>query len=132
MKTPDRVRLLEALSREDSNLPPGWRATETHARAPRGVVLIPPTGASSFGRPLPWAGPGAKPRGLSLCRILATCDQARHFSPPGERSVLMTGLPGDRRMRCLGHGYTGKGWVQQVVKQMTSAAWDLHLGTVKG
>jgi len=120
----DRRLVLAAL---EGLLPPGWRAMDTGG-TPAGVALVPPTGMARTGPVLPWPGPHRMPRGLSLCRILVTAGSARPFWAPVERVVLVTGLPGDRRMRRLAGGFVGRGWPAAVAQVCAQAAQALHDG----
>lgn len=121
----DRRLLLRAL---DGRIPAGWRVQELGDGAPRGVALIPPTGMARQGRPLPWPGPGPMPRGLGLCRVLATAEHDSRFGEPGERVVLVRGLPGDGAMRRLNDPFTGRGWHAAMADLCIQAAEALHRG----
>lgn len=122
MNRRDRNLVLSALT---GRLPPNWRAYAVESGAPLGVVVLPPTGMARQGAVLPWPGPGPRPKGLELVRLLAT------FNPvqaPNRRAVLCVGLPGDRKMRALGKGYQGRGWPRAVADQLVAAAEAVHRG----
>jgi hypothetical protein len=136
MKPADQKLLVAALEAAAvQRLPPNWRIVVLDRGSPRGVMLVPPTGQTRYGKPLPWTGPGARPKGLELCRITSTADPGRRWRfahgrlvPYKTRTILSVGLPGDRPMRCLGRGYAGRGWAKAMAATMIDAAWHIHGG----
>jgi hypothetical protein len=127
-----RNALMEAEVPPRRGLPDGWRIFDYGEAGihPAGIGLIPPTGQSVYGFPLPWSGPGKMPAGLGLCRILATAEHDRRFGSPGERVVLATGPlvgPTMRRLSLPG-SLEGRGWPQRCARSMIAAAWALHRG----
>lgn len=125
----DRDRLRAAL---EPLVPEGWRIAEHGHGAPKGLFLVPPTGASRYGRVLPWPGPGDPPKGLGLHRVMATCDSA-HLEYRSRRTVYATG-PIIRHTFGLGRhfgrlsDFEGRGWPVRMAQVMVDVANAIHRG----